>query len=295
MKLSFNNENPLPMKNIIVPLDFSVDSLKGLELAITFAKQIPLKVQLVYVQRRHDVPSVEEEEYHQAEKKFISLIDKYDNHLHEGSQLSYIIKKGKVYQEVVGQAEAFQDSIIIASTHGASGFEELFIGSNAFRIISATTRPVITIRQAPVPSNITNIILPIDNNLVTRQKVVFSSTIAKIFNATIHVVVISNTKNKKIVNRLNAYSEQVIDYLMNKDISFKTESIIGSNSFDDLFSYALIHKAELISIMNETGTSFTDLVIGSLAQQMVSKSPIPVLTIRAKPRTIKESFSTFAG
>ncbi len=295
MKSTPKIENLHPMKNIIVPLDFSVDSLKGLDLAIVFARKIPVKIQLVYVQRRHDVPSVEEEEYHQAEKKFIKLIDKYDSHLHEGSQINYIIKKGKVYQEVVSQAEAFPDSLIIASTHGASGFEELFIGSNAFRIVSATSRPVITIRQAPVPQQITNIILPIDNNLVTRQKVVFSSLIAKIFNATVHVVIVSNTKNKKIINRLNAYSEQVIDYLMNKDIAFKTESIISSDVFDDLFSYTIDQKAELISIMNETGTSITDLIIGSLAQQMISKSPVPVLTIRAKPRTIKDSFSTFGG
>jgi nucleotide-binding universal stress UspA family protein len=138
------------MKNIIVPLDFSADALKGLDLAVLFASKTPIKIQLVYVQRRTDVPSLSEEEYKYAEKHFKQILETYKNKIPKDSSLNYIIKKGKVYQEVVNQAQAFPDSMIIGSTHGASGFEELFIGSNAQRIISATTRPVITLRTPVV-------------------------------------------------------------------------------------------------------------------------------------------------
>jgi len=295
MKAKTQSNKPQIMKNIIVPLDFSVDSIKGLELAMLFAKYMAVKIQLVFVQHRRDVPSLEEEEYLQAEKKFKKLIEIYNKQLHEGSQITYIIKKGKVYQEVVGQAQAFKDSIIVASTHGASGFEELFIGSNAYRIICTTERPVITIRQLPVPQKISKIILPIDAGVETRQKVVFSSLIAQIFGSTIHVVTLSESKNKKLISRLNAYSEQVCNYLKNKDIPYVTNSLIGENSLNALLNYAEKENAELISVVNESGYSIADLIAGSFAQQVISKSPIPVLTIRAKPHTIKESFSTFGG
>jgi len=209
--------------------------------------------------------------------------------------MSYIIKKGKVYQEVVGQAEAFTDSLIIASTHGASGFEELFIGSNAYRIVCATSRPVITIRQLPVPQDIKNILLPIDIAIDSRQKVVFVSALARIFEATVHVVTFSESSNKKIVSRLNGYANQTIEYLKNKDIPYISYSLIGSDGLNDLFDYAIERRCDLLSVINESGSSITDLIVGSLAQQVISKSPVPVLTIRAKPRTIKDSFSTFGG
>ena len=201
------------MKNIIVPLDFSVDALKGLDLALLFAGRTPVKIQMVYVQKKTDVPSNSEEEYKFAEKHFKKLIETYKNRVPKESSLTFIIKKGKVYQEIVGQAQAFQDSIIVASTHGASGFEELFIGSNANRIISATSRPVITIRQSPVPTNITKIVLPIDIVVESRQKVIFTALIAQIFGAEIHVATVSSSKSKKIISRLNAYSQQVCNYL----------------------------------------------------------------------------------
>ncbi len=281
------------MKNIIVPLDFSNDSLKGLEYALLIAGKIPVKIQMVYVQRRTDIPSNSGEEFRQAEKKFLNILDSYNARVPKNSSLTYIIKKGKVYQEVVNQAQAFQDSLIVASTHGASGFEELFIGSNAYRIISATTRPVITIRQVQAPKNINKILLPIDIVVESRQKVIFTSFLAQIFGAEIHVVTVSSSKSKKITNRLNAYSAQVCNYLKTREIQFTTGSLYGSKYIKQIIEYAENINADLISIINESGDSITDFIIGGEAQQIISKSPVPILTIRAKPHFIKESFSTF--
>jgi len=281
------------MKNIIVPLDFSVDSLKGLDLALLFAEKTPVKIQMVYVQKKTDVPSNAEEEFKYAEKQFRKLIDSYKTKVPKDSSLAYIIKKGKVYQEIVGQAQAFPDSLVVASTHGASGFEELFIGSNAFRIISATSRPVITIRQAPVPSGINKIVLPIDIVVESRQKVIFTALLAQMFGAEVHVVTVTSSKSKKITSRLNAYSQQVCNYLKTREIAYKTASLYGNKVIKLVIDYAEKENADLISIINESGDSITDYIIGGEAQQMISKSPVPVLTIRAKSHFIKDSFSTF--
>jgi hypothetical protein len=59
-----------------------------------------------------------------------------------------------------------------------------------------------------------------------------------------------------------------------------------------VIDYAESVKAEMISIINENGDSISDYIIGGEAQQMISKSPIPVLNIRAKSHFIKESFNT---
>ena len=62
------------MKNIIVPLDFSMDSLKGLELAILIAHKTPVAIQMVYVQKKTDVPSLAEEEFRYAEKNLKRIL-----------------------------------------------------------------------------------------------------------------------------------------------------------------------------------------------------------------------------
>ncbi|MCK5503831.1 MAG: universal stress protein, partial [Thermodesulfovibrionia bacterium] len=145
------------MKNIIVPIDFSEDSLKGLDLTLMFTHKQPTNIQMVYVQKKssdYNSPGHFEEEKSWAENKFKKITSQYDSKMGKGSKLGYIIKSGKIYKEIVNQAESYKDSMVVASTHGASGFEEFFIGSNAFKIITATEMPVMTTRTGKIPDDL---------------------------------------------------------------------------------------------------------------------------------------------
>ncbi len=283
------------IKNFIVPIDFSDDSLKGLDLAILFSRKTYSNIQMVYVQKKtaEHFPSSIREEYNHAKDKFEKILLANADKLSNNSKLRYIIKKGpKVYEEVVNQAESYKDSIITSSTHGASGFEEFFIGSNAFKIISATTRPVITIRKGIVPQNITKIVLPIDTMVETRQKVPITSEIAELFGAEVHVIEVSSTKNSKTLKRLGAYSKQVTGYLRGRGLTVVNDCIIGNNLADVTVDYAQTINADMISIITEQGTSITNLILGNHAQQVLNKSIIPVLNITPKEMHFKGTFST---
>ncbi len=282
------------MKNVVVPIDFSEDSLKGLELACLLTTRATLNLQMVYVltKSRDNVPSDAEDEYREAERKFKKIQKDFKHLVHNKSKLEYIIKKGKIYQEVVGQAHAINDCIIVASTHGASGFEELFIGSNAYKIITSTVRPVLTIRKGSAPKHIKKIVVPVDIVSESRQTVSFASFIAELFEAEIYVLSVSSSKNKKLSARLAAYNEQICNFLKNKDIACHSETLVGDSIPVTIVDYCDKIEADLVAIINESDSSFSELVLGSYAQQMISRSSVPVLTIRAKSHTIKGSFST---
>jgi len=233
-----------------------------------------------------------EEEHRTATENFEKLTKEYSSKLHKGLELSYIIKKGKVYREVVNQAQAFEDTTIICSTHGASGFEEFFIGSNAFKIITATECPVITIRHGSVPHEIKKIVMPIDITSDTRQKVPITTEIAKAFGAEVHVVAVSSNQSDEIEIKLNAFTKQVCDYLKDYDVPFKTAKLNGDNITEIAIEYALDVNADLICIMTEQSFSLSNFVLGTYAQQMLSKSPIPVLSVTPQEIFILGSFIT---
>jgi len=282
------------MKHIIVPIDFSKESLNGLRLALIFANQFKSNIQMVYVQKVvSEMGRVGlEEEHKTATENFKKLVDEYSSKLHKGLELSFIIKRGKVYREVVNQAEAFEDTIIICSTHGASGFEEFFIGSNALKIVSATECPVITIRHGSVPHEIKKIVMPIDITADTRQKVPITAEIAKLFDAEVHVVTVSTVQSEDIVAKLNAYTKQICDYFKEYGVSYKTASLNGDNLTDVTIEYALDINADLITIMTEQSKALSNFILGSYAQQMLNKSPIPVLSVTPQEIFILGSFAT---
>ncbi|MDA3954638.1 MAG: universal stress protein [Bacteroidales bacterium] len=271
------------MYHIIVPIDFSEESLKGLELAILLSSKKECTIQMVYVQKKSlDYnPGSKEEEYKYAEKELKKIKEKYISKLPEKVELKYIIKSGRIYREIVGQAESFKDSCVVASTHGASGFEKFFIGSNAFKIISATRKPVFTIRGNTIPKKIDQIIFPLDISADTRQKLPFTAELAKWFGATVHVITATSLQTEDVSKKLSSYSNQVCEYLDKREIKYKTEALIGSNFTDLVIDYAKTVKADLISIMTEQASD-GNFIMGTSAQQMLNKSSLPVLCINPK-------------
>jgi nucleotide-binding universal stress UspA family protein len=268
------------MKTIIVPTDFSIESLTGLDFAILFAKKSGASVQLVHVLTSiTNVPHGTLEKEHQLAKvKFEELVQKYYKKANLNISLSYIIKEGKIYKEVTNQANSFENSILVLSTHGGSGFEELFIGSNAYKIASTSAKPVITIRNCQPIENIEKIVLPLDITLQTREKVPYTAKLANMFNSEVHILTLRSTNVKSIVKKLYRYSDQVGSYLKGHNIPVKVEHLIGNNLTDITLDYAKSVNADLISIMTEQEKSVSNFLLGNYAHQMINKALIPVLS-----------------
>lgn len=282
------------MKNIIIPIDFSEDSQKGIELALLFARKQYTNIQLVYVQKKssdYNSPGYFEEEKKWAEKKFKEILAKFEPRMENDSKLRYIIKSGKIYKEIVSQVESYKEAMVIASTHGASGFEEFFMGSNAFKIISATERPVLTTRTGSIPEDIRNIVMPLDVTIDTRQKVPITAELAELFGAEVHIITVSSSRGQRIINRLEAYSRQAAGYFTAKKVPFRQKSLYGENIVDLTVVYADSVNADVITIMKEQSRNLA--FMGNLTHQLLNHATIPVLTLSNKETHIKTGFSTY--
>jgi len=284
------------MKNFIVPIDFSKDSLKGLEMALLFSQKHPVTIQMVYVQKSSEDyhPGSFEEEFRFAEIQFNKLIKEYEGKLGKESKLKFIIKKGKIYKEIVNQAESYKDAVICASTHGASGFEEFFIGSNAYKIILAANKPVITLSRNQCPQSIRKIVVPIKMHVDTRQKVPYAADVAELFGAEVHLISISTSRNKKIVARLNAYVAQSSNYLKKRKVQHVIKKMFGDNLAGLASNYAQAIDADLVIIMTQKGSGL-NVLLGDYAHEMFNSCPVPVLSIPAREKHIPTGFRTFAG
>jgi nucleotide-binding universal stress UspA family protein len=283
------------MTNFIVPIDFSVDSLKGLEWAILFSQKKKINIQMVYVLTNSSnfQSSVVELEQKYAEAHFKRLIKEYASSLENQSKLTYIVKKGKVYRELVNQVNSFEDAVVSASTHGASGFEELFVGSNALKIMAATEQPVFTLRTT-IPDQIKKIVVPIKLHPDTRQKAPFVADVAELFGAELHVISISTRNNKRDLARLESYSKQVINYFRNRKLQIVDKTLVGESLPSLTCNYAEAVDADLITIMSSEIDKW-NVFLGSYAQQMLKTATVPLLSITPREKQIPAGFSTIGG
>jgi len=283
------------MKQIIVPLDFSNESMNGLELAMMISSKTKANIQMVYVlQRSSDFSRLSKDEEHRtAKKKLRDIQNNFEHKLISGVELSFIIKKGKIYDEIVEQVESFDDSIIVVSTHGASGFEEFFIGSNTTKIITASERPVIAIKHGVLPKSFRRILLPVDFTRDTRQKVPYTLKLAKYFDSQVHVMGVTTGQDQELIQRIKSWSNQVSDYLEENGIEVVTTFQRDDSMSAMIIDYAKKEKIDLVSIMTDQGSAISGFVIGNNAQQLISKSPVPILCITPKELNIRSGFKTY--
>jgi len=282
------------MKNFIVPIDFSAESILGLEIPVLFSQQQPVNIQMVYVitSITDYHPSSVQDEYNFAEEKFNKVIADIEPRLGKDSKIRFIIKKGKVFREVVSQVNSYNRAVVSASTHGASGFEELFVGSNALKIMAATNKPVFTIRQAPAPKQIKKIVLPIKLHPDTRQKLPIALQIAELFGAEVHLVSISTRKSKRDLERLRTYSAQCEGFLKSHKIKPVVKTITGDALPTLTLNYAEAVGADLVVMMSSAIDKW-NVFLGSYAQQMLNRSHLPLLAIKPRVKQLPSGFRTF--
>lgn len=274
------------MKDIIVGIDFSKNSIHALEYAIDVANAIEANIFMIHVDKPYSSESLFSRKGSEHSEKVVNvfekLIKKYKP-LVKGN-LSYKIRKGKIQQEMINQAKYLDAYLMIIGTHGVSGFEEFWIGSNAYRIVTSAPCPVVTIREGFVwkKKNLSKIILPIDSTIESRQKVPVVTEIALGCNAEIHVLAVHTSKQKDIRNLVDKYAQQACDFIKSKNGKFRVVPIDCDNLAKATIEYSVKENADLIAVMTEQETTTSNIWLGTYAQQLVNYSLVPVLSVKSK-------------
>ena len=224
-------------------------------------------------------PDTSNENRNEAKKRFDELIDHYSKTLTQGIKIEYKLRKGKIYHEVDTLAKTLGASMIVAGAHGNSGYEEFWIGSNAFKIVTYASYPIITIRNDyPVHDGIDKILVPIDSSLETLQKLPIIAKFATLFNSEVHLVATHGTHLKSVQKIAMKYAERAEHYLQKNNVNSSTDEIVSNDITKAVIAYATQLNVDLIGIMTEKETP-ANILLGPHAQQLINQSPIPVLSL----------------
>ncbi len=271
------------MQAVVVAVDFSNTSIHAIEYAIPLANKLKSDIILVWVDKISPseslYPDTSSENRNEAKKRFEEIIATYSRRMGKNLKMEYKLRKGKIYHEVDILAKNERAGLIITGSHGISGFEEYWIGSNAFKIVTYATCPVITVRHDfPLKKSIQRILLPIDSSVETIQKLPYVVRLAHLFKSEVHVVGTHSSHLTSIQRLAEKYVQQSSTYLFSHDIKCVEDNIVATDITKATLQYAKDVKADLIAIMTEQETP-ANILLGPHAQQLINQSPVPVLSI----------------
>jgi len=273
------------MKSFLVAVDFSNCSVNALMHAAQLAYLNKSSIEMIWVN------NPQKTKVYIAESESTGLINEMNvqfKHLadellakYPGLKVDYLIREGKVYEEIVLQAEESKSQLIVIGTHGRTGLEKLWMGSNVYRIVSTTSCPVLSVRAgAPVSDQLKTIILPIDSTVETREKVTIAAELARSSHAKVIVLKLYSTDVIEVRDSVDIYAQQVLDYLREEEVEGVMDETESKNLTVTTIEYATKVNANLIIIMTEQEKKVANFLIGNFAHQMMNTSPIPVLSVR---------------
>lgn len=274
------------MKTLLVAIDFSKNSLHVLEYAIMYANKLEAEIHLVWVDNsslKDNLIDTIEEGLRIEKKNYLKKIVSDFKSKVSNKKLQYHLKKGKVYQEIRKVAQQLKADIIFTGAHGVTGFEQYWIGSNAYRIMTSAPCPVITIRSDYNFNNgITNILLPLDSSLETKQKLPFTIELARHFDATIHLLKVYNSPIGVIRKRIDSFGSEAEKCIKDKNIKYKINSVEAVNVTAAILKYGEKNHSDLIAIMTEQNITTANKFLGPYAQQLINSAKVPILSLRDK-------------
>ncbi len=150
----------MAIKRILVPVDFSRDSLKALAYANDFAKLFGAELSVLYVVEpiyyatpadmyvtTPNLSMLLDEQRRIGEQQLARLGAALKK---KGQRARTTLKTGAPAQVIVDTAKTARADLIIMATHGRTGLAHILMGSVAEKVVRSARCPVLTVRSAVV-------------------------------------------------------------------------------------------------------------------------------------------------
>ena len=263
---------------LLVPTDFSEVAQSAMQHAIKFAEIIKADVILLHV-----VSSREEvEEAKEKLSKEITLGSSFSS----SCNITSFVRIGNIFEDIGDVAAELGISLIFMGTHKASRWQKL-VGSRAIKVITSSPVPFIVTQEKLMNSNgYDNIVVPLDLNVETKQKLELVAKIAHYFDSQVHLLTNDNS-DEFIKTKLKANQVWASNYLESKDIKNSSHLVDQGDSLTDgIFKLSKEIDADLIAIMNLADETVLGLYENSFQEEIVANDlKVPVLCVNPHPVT----------
>ncbi|WP_299457008.1 universal stress protein [uncultured Microscilla sp.] len=273
------------MKKILVPIDFSEQSINAFNVAKNIAKKADAEVLLLNVIEPYMPFS--EVGYTATEQDYIShLKDTSVSHLKRmaeednGIKVSSQVEIGSIFKVIKTYINDQAIDLVVMGTQGASGLEEILIGSNTEKIVRTSACPVLTVRNTADSFEVKALVFATNLRQEQVKAVEILKEFQQFFGAHIHLVYVNTPNAFLSSHEIKEQSDEFVKKANLENFTLHVESDVNEE-------IGVIHAAENLGVdMIAMGThqrkGLAHWFAGSIAEDVVNHANRPVLTFGLK-------------
>ncbi|WP_340075254.1 universal stress protein [Leptobacterium sp. I13] len=271
------------MKKILVPTDFSTPAAHALKVAAQLAKKHHAEIYLFHALElpvhlaTTNTGKIPEAVFYMklAHQKFEGLKKEpflKDITIHE------TIDSGTAHSGITETIKKNAIDIVVMGSTGASGLKEMFVGSNAEKIIRTCEVPVLIIKKEHENFNINNIVIASDFSSTSQKNLNKGVALMTGFEGTVHFLYVNTPHLFLTTLEAEHQMKAVID---KTGMTNYTSNIFNDVSVErGILNFSQKINADLICLGTHGRKGLAHFFNGSIGEDLANHAMRPVMTYR---------------
>jgi len=274
----------LIMKKLLVPTDFSEQAENALKVAVQISKErdseifllhsIELPVQYATARENSGIPEplfymkLAKKQFHKfREKSFLKDVVVHD-----------LVGHNEIYEEIEEACQTHDIDLIIMGSTGASGFKEMFVGSNTEKVVRTSSTPVLVIKDRYPNFEIEDFVFATDFSEKFKNAFSQAKKVADILGAKIHLLFVNTPAEFKTTEESKSIMK---NFVKEMDLTNYTLNVYNDVSVEKgILNFTKSINAQLIGMATHGRKGISHFLNGSISEDMVNHAKIPIITFK---------------
>lgn len=275
------------MKNILVPIDFSVQAEYAARVASDIARRTKSKIFLLHML---ELPTgiIDPASYGSSSNTPTSLLFLKRAHekFEDFKKMSYFddveiedaVLFHKAYDGIIDESKKHKADLIVMGSRGTSGFEEMLVGSNTEKVVRNSDVPVLVIKQEIKKFNVKNIVFASNFKYKNRSSFQKILDFASLFNAKLHLLKINTIHNFETTKES---SDAIRNFINDFDLGDYTLNIYNDVSIESgILNFSKAINVDVIVLNTHGRRGLAHLFNGSIGEDLANHAKLPVVTFK---------------
>lgn len=283
------------IKHILVPTDFSDCAINALEYALKFAKKVNPEAEITIL-NAYTVPLAYSDfnlaydvgESEEDIKKYIdSEFNQLENKLPLLKEFEYETVKTENYVKDAVEEYSLENPVdlIIMGTKGASGVDEVILGTNAHRVIKAELAPVLVIPEDSQYVDIKNIALSSDYKGIIAELLTPVKAIRQVYASKIHLIHVSQ---EPMLAKEKAEEAKNLEMHL-KGLPHQYHFMVNKNVEEGIDEFAETNEIDMLVVLPRKKGLFESLFGKSESKSLIFHTKVPLLALSPSKKKIIEA------
>lgn len=280
------NKQLTRMKKILVPTDFSEHAEYALKVAAELAKKHDSEIYLMHML---EIPLQEIDGLSNSQSDlpeamfFMKLAHKQFERVMsqdylEGIIIHETVKSDISFSEINDACKEHNIDLIIMGSHGTSGLKEVFVGSNAEKVVRTSDVPVLVIKNKHSDFDITNFVFASDFKKDNKQTYKKAVNFAKSFDANVHLLMVNTANN---FTSTSVSKKRIEDFIKDVDFNNYTINIYNDETVEQgILNFSKDIDADIIGVSTHGRQGIAHFFNGSISEDLVNHAKRPVITFK---------------